>query len=203
VIGSLRGKVAQLGPESMIVEVGGVGYLVTAPGRLLAEVGGAGSDVHIYVHTYVREDQIALFGFGSMEDLEFFELLMSVKGIGPKAALGMISQAETRLLKKAVFQEDRALLATVPGVGPKTAARVILELRDRLKEQYLADDSAESAATTGGVGLSVAEGAVRALTSLGYREVEVRRVLVGLEIAPDAELDVTVAAALRALDTGK
>ena len=76
-----------------------------------------------------------------MEDLEFFELLMSVKGIGPKAALGMISQSDTRTLKKAVFQEDRALLATVPGIGPKTAARVILELRDKLKEEYLAGDA--------------------------------------------------------------
>ena len=202
-IGSLRGRVAHLGPESMIVEVGGVGYKVTAPGRLLAEVGGAGSDVHLYIHTYVREDQIALYGFGSVEDLEFFELLMSVKGIGPKAALGMISQAETRLLKKAVFQEDRALLATVPGVGPKTAARVILELRDKLKEEYLAGGPTDGGDGRTGPGLSVAEGAVRALTSLGYREAEVRRVMASLEVAADAELDVTVAVALKALDSGR
>lgn len=201
-IGSLKGRVAHLGPESMIVEVGGVGYLVTAPGRLLAEVGGVGTDIHVFIHTYVREDQIALFGFGSLEDLEFFELLMSVKGIGPKAALGMISQAETRLLKKAVFQEDRALLATVPGVGPKTAARVILELRDKLKEEYLAGEPADGDGRSGPT-LSVAEGAVRALTSLGYREGEVRRVMAGLNIDADAELDVTVAQALKALDTGK
>jgi Holliday junction DNA helicase RuvA len=201
-IGSLKGRVAHMGPESMIVEVGGVGYLVTAPGRLLAEVGGVGTDVHVYIHTYVREDQIALFGFGSIEDLEFFELLMSVKGIGPKAALGMISQAETRLLKKAVFQEDRALLATVPGVGPKTAARVILELRDKLKEEYLAGEPSNGDGRSGPA-LSVAEGAVRALTSLGYREGEVRRVMAGLTIGADAELDVTVAQALKALDTGK
>ncbi len=201
-IGSLKGRVAHLGPESMIVEVGGVGYLVTAPGRLLAEVGGVGADIHLYIHTYVREDQIALFGFGSLEDLEFFELLMSVKGIGPKAALGMISQAETRLLKKAVFQEDRALLATVPGVGPKTAARVILELRDKLKEEYLAGEPVDGDGRIGPA-LSVAEGAVRALTSLGYREGEVRRVMAGLNIGADAELDVTVAHALKALDTGK
>ena len=203
-IASLRGRVAHLGPESMVVEVGGVGYLVTAPGRLLAEVGGVGSEVHVHVHTYVREDQIALYGFGSIEDLEFFELLMSVKGIGPKAALGMISQAETRLLKKAVFQEDQALLATVPGVGPKTAARVILELRDKLKEEYLAGDGV--AGTGGGAeapARSVAEGAVRALTSLGYREPEVRQVLAGMELAPETALETAVAGALKALDTRK
>jgi Holliday junction DNA helicase RuvA len=204
VIASLRGTIAHLGPESMIVEVGGVGYAVTAPGRLLAEVGGVGTEVHVYVHTYVREDQLALYGFGSLDDLEFFELLMSVKGIGPKAALGMISQAETRLLKKAVFQEDQALLATVPGVGPKTAARVILELRDKLKEEYLAGD----VATNGGDGgsapaRSVAEAAVRALTSLGYREPDVRRVMAGMELGEGVELEAAVAQALKALDRGK
>ena len=184
-----------------MVEVGGVGYLVTAPVRLLASVGGVGSEVHVHVHTYVREDQIALYGFSSIEDLDFFQLLMSVKGIGPRAALGMISQAETRVLKKAVFQQDQALLATVPGVGPKTAARVILELRDKLKEEYLAADGAAPA----GDGQepparSVAEGAVRALTSLGYREAEVRRVLAGMELADDAALETAVAGALKALD---
>lgn len=187
----------------MIVEVGGVGYAVTAPGRLLAEVGGVGTEVHVYVHTYVREDQLALYGFGSLEDLGFFELLMSVKGIGPKAALGMISQAETRLLKKAVFQEDQALLATVPGVGPKTAARVILELRDKLKEEYLAGDGAAAGDASSAPARSVAEGAVRALTSLGYREPDVRRVMAGMELGEDVELEAAVAQALKALDTGK
>jgi Holliday junction DNA helicase RuvA len=203
-IASLRGRVAQLGAESLVVEVGGVGYLVTAPGRLLASVGAVGSEVHLHIHTYVREDQIALYGFGSMEDLGFFELLMSVKGIGPKAALGMISQAETRLLKKAVFQQDQALLATVPGVGPKTAARVILELRDKLKEEYLAgDDGAAPEDGHDAPARSVAEGAVRALTALGYREAEVRRVLAGMELAADAALETTVTTALKALDTRK
>jgi Holliday junction DNA helicase RuvA len=190
-----------MGPESVVLEVGGVGYLVTAPGRLLASLGGAGSEVKLFTHTYVREDQLALYGFESMEDLEFFELLMSVKGIGPKAALGMISQSDTRTLKKAVFQEDRALLATVPGIGPKTAARVILELRDKLKEEYLAEPAASGAAPTGGRG--VLEGAVRALTALGYREVEVRKVVAGMGLEDDTPLESAVSRALKALDRPK
>jgi Holliday junction DNA helicase RuvA len=199
VIASLTGTVAHVGPESLIVEVGGIGYLVTVPGRLLAELGGAGSPVRLFTHTYVREDQLALFGFRTIEDLEFFQLLMSVRGIGPKAALGMLSQADTRLLKKAVFKEDRALLATVPGIGPKTAARVILELRDKLKEEYLSD-GAEDGGSRPAAQRSVAEGAVRALSSLGYREPEVRKVLAGIEVDPDAQLEVVVADALKALD---
>ncbi|HEV3231601.1 MAG TPA: Holliday junction branch migration protein RuvA, partial [Candidatus Dormibacteraeota bacterium] len=85
-IGSLSGTVAHLGSESLILEVGGVGYLVAVPGRLLAEVGGVGEPLKLFTHTYVREDQLALFGFRAQEDLEFFLLLMSVKGIGPKMA---------------------------------------------------------------------------------------------------------------------
>lgn len=196
-IASLTGRVAHLGPESLILEVGGVGYLVSAPGRLLASIGGAGSEVKLFTHTYVREDQLALYGFESIEDLEFFELLMSVRGIGPRAALGMISQSDTRTLKKAVFQEDRALLATVPGIGPKTAARVILELRDKLKEEYLAEPASGSRPSAG---RGVAEGAVRALTSLGYREVEVRKVVADMELADDTALETAVSQALKALD---
>jgi Holliday junction DNA helicase RuvA len=198
-IATLTGRVGHLGPESLVVEVGGVGYLVTAPGRLLASLGGVGAEVKLFTHTYVREDQLALYGFASMEDLEFFELLMSVKGIGPKVAIGMISQSDTRTLKKAVFQEDRALLATVPGIGPKTAARVILELRDKLKEEYLAEPAAPGSGGAGTPG-SVAEGAVRALASLGYREVEVRKVVSGMGLTEADSLEAAVAQALKALD---
>jgi Holliday junction DNA helicase RuvA len=200
VIATLRGKVSHVGTETMVVEVGGMGYLVTAPGRLLAEVATVGADVYLHIHTYVREDQISLYGFKTVEDREFFELLMSVKGIGPKAALGMISQSDVTLLKKAVFQEDRALLATVPGIGIKTAARVILELRDKLKEEYLGGAAADGAETPGGIRPGVAEGAVRALISLGYRESEVRRALSTIQISPDTTLEVAVAGALKALD---
>ncbi|HEV1997126.1 MAG TPA: Holliday junction branch migration protein RuvA [Candidatus Dormibacteraeota bacterium] len=198
-IATLSGRIGHLGPDSVVVEVGGVGYLVTAPGRLLASLGGVGAEVKLFTHTYVREDQLALYGFASMEDLEFFELLMSVKGIGPKVAIGMISQSDTRTLKKAVFQEDRALLATVPGIGPKTAARVILELRDKLKEEYLAGPSGPGAGSTGR-GSNVAEAAVRALASLGYREVEVRKVVAGMGLAEGDSLESAVSQALKALD---
>jgi Holliday junction DNA helicase RuvA len=199
VIASLTGRISHLGPESLILDVGGVGYLVSAPGRLLASLGGVGSEARLYTHTYVREDQLALYGFESLEDLEFFELLMSVKGIGPKVALGMLSQSDTRTLKKAVFQEDRGLLATVPGIGPKTAARVILELRDKLKEEYLAEPAGTGPAPRQGPA-GVAEGAVRALASLGYREVEVRRVIAGMGLTEADSLETAVAQALKALD---
>jgi Holliday junction DNA helicase RuvA len=195
-IASLAGRISHKGVDSLIVDVQGVGYLVTVPTRVLGEVGAVGDSVSLFTHTYVREDVLALFGFREMEDMEFFQLLMSVKGIGPKAALGMLSQAGTRTLKKAVFKEDRALLATVPGIGPKTAARVILELRDKLKEEYLAEVPA--AGPGGAPGSPVTEGAARALVSLGYREVEVRRAMASVELGDTLESAVT--ATLKALD---
>jgi holliday junction DNA helicase RuvA len=200
VIATLRGKVSHVGIETMVVEVGDVGYLVTAPGRLLAEVATIGADVYLHIHTYVREDQISLYGFKTLEDREFFELLMSVKGIGPKAALGMISQSDVTLLKKAVFQEDKALLATVPGIGIKTAARVILELRDKLTEEYLSGATADGAEAAGGIRPGVAEGSVRALVSLGYRESEVRRALGAIDINDEMALETVVTEVLKALD---
>lgn len=202
-IATLRGRITHIGIDTMVVDVGGVGYLVTVPGRLLAGAGAPGAEVYLHIHTYVREDQISLYGFTTVEDRQFFELLMSVKGIGPKAALGMISQSETAMLKKAVFQEDQALLATVPGIGVKTAARVILELRDKLKEEYLAIPPTENGAKPAAGGRqSVAEGVVRALTSLGYRESEARRVMAGLEVGEETPLETAVARALKALDSG-
>src|SRR5207248_751585 len=88
----------------------------------------AGQPVRLHTYTYVREDALALFGFLSVEELAFFKLLLSVKGIGPKAGLAIIGRGELRILKRAILQEDAALLATVPGIGAKTAARVVLEL---------------------------------------------------------------------------
>jgi Holliday junction DNA helicase RuvA len=202
-IASLRGRLLHKGTESMVVEVGGVGYLVTAPARLLVGLGAVGEEVFVHVLTYVREDQISLYGFGSIDDRQFFELLMSVKGIGPKVALGMISQADTAMLKRAVFQEDRALLASVPGIGPKTAARVILELKDRLKDEYLVAVPAANGGKPDAAARSVGEGAVRALTSLGYKESEARRVTADLDFDDDDPLDVVVMRALQALDGGK
>jgi Holliday junction DNA helicase RuvA len=193
VIGSLDGTVAHVGADSLILEVGGVGYLVSVPARLLAEVGRVGERVKLYTHTYVREDALGLFGFRGLEELELFQLLMSVKGIGPKMALGVLSQADARSLKRAVFREDRALLATVPGIGPKTAARMVLELRDKLKDEVLATPGGATAGPAAGA----VEAAVRTLIALGYREAEARSALAGIEAE---SLETAVAGALRALD---
>ncbi len=163
-IATLEGILAQRGSDSVIVDVHGVGYLVTVGTRTMAELPRAGERVRLHTYTYVREDALGLFGFLSQEELTFFKLLLSVKGIGPKAGLGILSRAELRVLKRAVLQDDAALLATVPGIGPKTAARVVLELKGKLKGELYGE---EARVPAGSGGDAVAK-ALEVLTSRGW-----------------------------------
>jgi len=169
-IASLEGIVAQRAEDSIILDVHGVGYLVTVGNRTLSELPRAGERLRLYTYTYVREDALGLFGFLRQEELTFFKLLLSVKGIGPKAALAILSRAELRILKRAVLQEDAALLATVPGIGPKTAARVVLELKGKLKDEIFGEETAATAP----VGSDAVAEALRVLTGLGYTPSEAR-----------------------------
>jgi holliday junction DNA helicase RuvA len=197
-IGSLEGILAQRGADSVIVDVHGVGYLVTVGPRTLAELPRVGERAHLYTYTYVREDALGLFGFRTPDELTFFKLLLSVKGIGPKAGLAILSRAEITILKRAILKEDAALLATVPGIGPKTAARVVLELKGKLKDEMF---GAEAQAPAAGGDDTLAE-AMKVLTGLGYTPTEakeaVRRASAGNGGSHTLEQLVTVA--LKGLD---
>jgi Holliday junction DNA helicase RuvA len=155
------------------VDVHGVGYLVTVGARTLAELPRAGERVRLYTYTYVREDALGLFGFRSPDELTFFKLLLSVKGIGPKAGLAILSRAEIGVLKRAILKEDAALLATVPGIGPKTAARVVLELKGKLKDEMFGEEPRVAA----GAGSDTVAQAMLVLTGLGYTPAEAKDAL--------------------------
>ena len=199
-IATLEGVLAQRGSDSLIVDVHGVGYLVTVGSRTMAQLPRAGERVRLYTYTYVREDALGLFGFLTQDELTFFKLLLSVKGIGPKAGLGILSRAELRVLKRAVLQDDAALLATVPGIGPKTAARVVLELKGKLKDEIFGEGARVPA---GGAADPVAQ-ALEVLTGLGYTPAEakeaVRQATAGNGGSHSVEQLVTVA--LKGLDRG-
>jgi len=200
-IATLEGILAQRGSDSVIVDVHGVGYLVTVGNRTLAELPAAGDRIHLYTYTYVREDALGLFGFRTQDELTFFKLLLSIKGIRPEAAMAILSRAELRLLKRAILQEDAALLATVPGIGPKTAARVVLELKGKLKEEMFGEEARVPAAV--GAADPVAQ-ALQVLTGLGYTPAEakeaVRKASGGNGGSHSVEQLVTVA--LKGLDRG-
>ena len=131
-IAALRGRLMEKHPARLIVDVGGVGYDVQVPLSTYGSVGDVGGEVALRVHTHVREEQIALFGFLTALEQQIFERLISVNGIGPKVALAVLSGIAPGDLVAAVQGNEPARLTTIPGIGRKTAERIVLELRDRL-----------------------------------------------------------------------
>lgn len=156
-IAHLRGKLAQKDPGRVVVDVNGVGYEVFIPLTTFTALPNAGSEVSMDVHTHVREDVIALYGFSTRRERVIFEKLMTISGIGPKLAITILSGGSVEDLVGAIKRSDLARLTAIPGVGRKTAERIILELRDKLQ------DFAEAQAKS-----SVEVDVLSALENLGY-----------------------------------
>ena len=148
-IGKLTGRLSGNGIDGMVlVEVGGVGYCVRTPLLALDILKNTGSEVSLFIHTAVREDALDLYGFPTEEELQFFKQLMSVSGIGPKTALGILNVADVTSLKRAIAQGDAGALTKVFGIGKKSAERLVVELRDKLTAE----------ATSRGVSVEAHEG---------------------------------------------
>ncbi len=133
-IAHLRGRLIAKHPNQAVVEAGGVGYDVTISVPTFSDLPGAGSEVSLHIHTHVREDAIALFGFLRAEEKRLFERLISVSGIGPKLAITILSGMPAGDLVNAIRGNDVARLTRIPGIGRKTAERMVLELRDKLAD---------------------------------------------------------------------
>jgi holliday junction DNA helicase RuvA len=187
VIGSVRGTVTHVGLDSALIEVGGIGYRVVAGPALLATL-RPGSQAAIYTHHLVREDQQALFGFASTEELALFELLMTVSQVGPRLALAITSAHPVTKLQLAIVTDDVDVFTSVSGVGRKTAQRIILELKEKVHAAGIAASGAAAADSD----------VVAALESLGYSATEARRAA-GAVAGTDGELDARIKAALQEL----
>lgn len=174
-IAFLRGKVVDTGPDCIIIDVNGIGYKVYVPVPVIGLV--AGNKDQLTVHTYmnVREDAIQLYGFLNTSDLEIFELLLQVSGIGPRVALAVLSSITGSSLIQAVVNEQVDILTRIPGVGKKTAQKAIIELKDKLGKMSVRDGVGESGILQ--VLPDAASDAVQALTALGYNPVEAKRAL--------------------------
>jgi len=131
-IARLNGTILKREENSLIIGVGGVGLRVTVPRSVLEDVGGTGRQISLHTHLLVRENELALYGFESEEDLQLFELLLGINGVGPKVALSILSTLSPELLKSAIMREETAALQRVPGIGKKTAERIMFQLRDKL-----------------------------------------------------------------------
>jgi len=170
VIASVEGRVGAVAFDSVVIEVGGIGYRVfAAPAILVTAV--PGSIVKLFTYHLVREDQQSLFGFRSTEDLGFFTLLLTVTGVGPKVALAIVGSRPTPDLQLAIMAQDQAVLTSIPGIGKKLADRIIFELKEKVAAAGIAASTAGGAVAGGGATESEV---VAALQALGYSLAEAR-----------------------------
>lgn len=191
-IAFVEGRVVAVTADSVVVQAGGVGYRIfCGPGTLTSLK--EGTDSRLYTHHLVREDTQALYGFRTVEDLGFFELLTTVTGVGPKVALGIVSSRPVAELQLAILQGDEGVLTAVSGVGKKLAARIVLELKEKV--------SAAGAVAAGSVPGSSESEVSAALQALGYTASEAREAARGAvaALSVGASLEERVKASLRVL----
>ncbi|MFH1192349.1 MAG: Holliday junction branch migration protein RuvA [bacterium] len=192
-IGSIKGKIILKTEKFLIVETNGVGYkinvspdvLVKLAPRLRSGQNETSELVSFWIHTHVREDALDLYGFLDREELEFFEMLLNVSGIGPRSALAILGIASIETLKKAIGTSDTSYLTKISGIGKKTAERIVIELRDKM------------GADLSGISLQVELDALEALKSLGYSQNEAREAL--KKVSPDANTNTKIREALKIL----
>ena len=182
-IAFLRGRVLEKHPNRLIVDVGGVGYDVQVPLSTFYTCGDPGAEIALRIHTHVREDALALYGFATPIELTMFDKLIGVNGIGPKLALAVLSGIDALELVRAIERNDVARLVVIPGVGKKTAERICVELRDRLPKE-IDRNTGETAQTPAS---AMRDDMVSALVNLGYHRQTIDKVLDPL-FAADTEL---------------
>jgi Holliday junction DNA helicase RuvA len=169
VIASVEGNVGAIVADSIVIEVAGIGYRVFTPPSVLASA-AAGTKLKLHTYHLVREDQQALYGFRTPEELGFFNLLLTVTGVGPKVALAIVGSRPTADLQLAIMTGDQAVLVSIPGIGKKLAERVIFELKEKVAAAGVAAVEAGAVGTRGAAETEV----VAALQALGYSLAEAR-----------------------------
>lgn len=197
-ISFLRGRVHDKQPNTVTVDVGGVGYEVHVPLSTFYNLGEEGEEVSLRVYTHVREDALQLYGFRTQLERQLFERLIAISGIGPKLAIVVLSGMETRELMAAVQRADVARLTTIPGIGKKTAERIVLELKDRLKQ--VAVSVAAGAEPTSSPADQLRADLLSALLNLGYHRQQAEKAIdATVKSNPNAPFEHAVRTALREL----
>lgn len=193
-ISYVRGPLVEIEEDVIVVESGGMGFNIHVPLSVLEELPRTGTEVRLYTYLQVREDAMSLYGFLNRQDLGMFKQLIGVNGIGPKAALGILSAMRPDDLRLAIVSGDAKAISRAPGVGPKTAQRVILDLKDKVKLEDMLPGGDPGAASgdggsTAGMAGSAGMEAIGALVALGYSNMEaskaVRRVTITDEMTPE------------------
>ena len=180
-ISSLHGTLESIGSDWAIVNVGGIGFQVYAPTSTLSALGRIGEDIKLYTHLHLREDNVALYGFSSTEELELFQALIGVSGLGPKLALAMLSAMSVEQLTTAIVTGSTDLLTTIPGIGKKVASRLILELKEKIGAGWITTPATQLAQENTDV--------LAALISLGYSAADATKAVASLPASSDLSLE--------------
>jgi len=190
-IASLHGTLESLGSDWAIVDVNGVGFQVYLPTSTLSTLGGIGKEVRLHTHLVMKEDGVTLYGFATTEELQLFQVLIGVSGLGPRLALAVLSAMSVEQASMAIATGSVDLLTLVPGIGKKMAERLILELKDKIGVGLIATPAAQLAQENTEV--------IAALTSLGYSVSEASRAVATLPPSADLSLEEKIKLALQYL----
>jgi Holliday junction DNA helicase RuvA len=199
-IAKLTGLLDSQGDDWVVIDVGGVGYMVFCSGRTLSSLPSAGSKIGLSIDTHVREDHIHLYGFAEDVERDWFRLLTTVQGVGARVALAILTVLSPDNLADAVISQDRAMLTQAPGVGPKLGQRIVNELKDRAGDLTVVRPAAFAATAEGGAAVAMGE-ATSALINLGYQRAEAFRAVseAARDLSDEPALDDLIRGGLRAL----
>lgn len=196
-IALLRGTLAYKSSDHVIIDVGGVGYRLFIPLSTFYALPEQG-EVNLFTHTHVREDALLLYGFLSLEEKDLFVILIGISGVGPKLAVNILSHIPASDLKRAIASGDLKRLSGLPGIGKKTAERLVLELKDKVgpaEDSHVSDESATGIMPE----TDIVNDVISALTNLGYKENQARKVLESMELAPGLSMEEALKGALKVL----
>lgn len=196
-IALLTGKISHKSPGSIVLDVNGVGYRVQIPFSTYYELPEPGAQISLNIYTHVKEDAISLYGFRTLAEKNFFQLLISVSGIGPKLAKDILSNVQTGELAAAIVRADLGRLSAVPGIGRKTAERLVLELKDKVLKLDPAAPVLEGEGMPPSAGIE--DDVASALVNLGYKEAVVKKTIAELRVSSDDSMEEVLKQALKAL----
>lgn len=194
----IKGILAEVNTDSIVIENQGIGYQVYVSLQALEELPAIGMEVKVYTYLHVREDAMVLFGFPDREDLKMFQMLLTVSGVGPKGALGILSALSGDDLRFAILSGDSKAISKAPGIGAKTAQRVILELKDKVSlEDAFETKTAHIAGGNVTVNGTVKNEAIQALVALGYSSSEAMKAVSQVEISQEHKVEDVLKLALK------
>ena len=192
----IYGKIIEKEPENLIIEAGSIGYNIHIAPGMVSRFPEIGQMAKVYTYTSVREDAFWLYGFTSKDELNLFKLLITVSGIGPKGAMGILSVMDVDTLRLAILSQDAKMIAKAPGVGAKSASRIVLELKDKVKPEDVIGQAAKEEGESSAAAV-VRQEASEAMVALGYTVSDAYRVLQQIEITDETTVEEVIKAALR------